>query len=162
MPETVMLTPPQALLTRYKEVTGLATDYAVAKRLGVTPQAVAAWQHGGGMTPDVALQIAEELGMPPLQAIAAVRVHAAKSANERARWEKYCARVLVAALVALGAVTYFSEARHTIPTLATVAELTTYTLCALACWFIAAIQTAFRAARSQRLRPQSLATHRTA
>lgn len=131
MPEDVNLTPPQALLARYKQVTGLATDYAVAKRLGVTQQAVSTWNDGGGMTVDVALRIAETIGMPPMQAMAAVRVHAAKRPEDRATWSKYCARVLVAALVALGAVTHFCDARHETSALGKVASLTSYTLCAV-------------------------------
>lgn len=91
----------QDLLARYKRVTGLATNYGVAKRLGVAVNAVNTWQRGGGMDDTAALKIAEELQTDPFPIIARLRRDRAKTPAERNLWEKYCARVLVAALGAL-------------------------------------------------------------
>lgn len=120
----------QDLLARYKTVTGISTNYAVAKRLGVSINAVDQWERGGGMDVTPALQIAEELDLPPLPILARVRRDRAKSDRERALWDKYCARVLVAAMVALLAGHQFRDAHHEIATIENVANLTTYTLCA--------------------------------
>lgn len=156
MDETVTFTTTQLLLARYKDVLELPSDYAVAKRLGVTPQAVQQWHAGRPMSNAMAVRLAQELELDVLPTIAALERDRAKSPAERQLWEKYCARVLVAALVALGAVTYFCEAHHEIATLATFANLPTYTLCVtlvLASLFIAAMQNSFRQRRMQWLRP---------
>lgn len=158
MSETVNPTTSQMLLSRYKEVLELPSDYAVAKNLDVTPQAVQQWQAGKPMSNDNALRIAEALELDWSKVVAALERDRAKTPESRARWEKYCARVLVAAFVALGAVhPKVCEARHNPPDLATVSDFTTYTLCVL--WmrrFIAALKSAFRPRRAQRLRPLAL------
>lgn len=152
---------PRELLARYKAVTGIATNYGVAKKLSVTPQAVAKWEQGYGMDETAAVQIAQELDLNPLTTVAEVKFEAAKTPRERLVWEKYCARVFVAALAtaALTATPRDPAAAAVSPT--NYGNLSTYTLCALRRWLkkglIPSMVSVSRTVLRQWLRPSVLA-----
>ncbi|QGZ37756.1 helix-turn-helix protein [Pseudoduganella flava] len=65
----------------------LPSDYALAKRLGITQQAISNYRAGRSkMDDDVALTIAELLGVNPLAVIAAANAERAKTDEQRERW----------------------------------------------------------------------------
>lgn len=67
---------------------GIASDYALAKVLGVSQQAVSGYRAGNSaISDDVALKVAEILQLHPLQVIAAANAERAKTPEQRARWE---------------------------------------------------------------------------
>jgi transcriptional regulator with XRE-family HTH domain len=85
----------QAVKTRL----GITSDYALAVKLGITRSAVSKLQQGGvSFGDDVALSVAEILGIHPLQVIAAANAERAKTPEQRARWsgvmEKFSASFL--------------------------------------------------------------------
>lgn len=82
------------LLDDVKHVTGVESDYALAKKLGVSKQSVSEYYSGKNVPNEFAcLQIAESLGKPLETVIAAVRVEAEKDETRRSAWEKYYKRV---------------------------------------------------------------------
>ena len=65
----------------------LPSDYALAKRLGITQQAVSNYRVGRSkMDDDTALAIAEILEVNPLAVIAAANAERAKTPEQKARW----------------------------------------------------------------------------
>ena len=74
-------------LREVKARTGIASDYALAARLGVTRSAVSKMQQGEtSFSDDVALTVAEILGVNPLVVIAAANAERAKTPEQKARW----------------------------------------------------------------------------
>lgn len=65
---------------------GISSDYALAARLGVTRSAVSKFQKGAVFGDDVALTVAEILGLNPLVVIAAANAERAKTPEQKARW----------------------------------------------------------------------------
>lgn len=66
---------------------GIESDYALAKALGVTQQAVSSYRSGNSkINDDVALRVAEILHLHPLQVIAAANAERAKTEEAKARW----------------------------------------------------------------------------
>lgn len=75
------------LLEAVKERRGVKSDYALAKVLGVTQTAVSSYRTGNSkISDDVALTVAEILGMHPLVVIAAANAERAKTDEQKARW----------------------------------------------------------------------------
>jgi transcriptional regulator with XRE-family HTH domain len=67
---------------------GITSDYALAARLGVTRSAVSKMQQGAvSFSDDVALTVAELLGVEPIAVIAAANAERAKTIEQKARWE---------------------------------------------------------------------------
>lgn len=65
----------------------ITSDYAVAKALGVTKQAVSRYMKGTGYFDDyVAIRVAKLLEIEPLQVIADVNLQRAQNAEVRAVW----------------------------------------------------------------------------
>jgi transcriptional regulator with XRE-family HTH domain len=74
-------------LDAVKKRLGISSDYALAKALGISQQAVSNYRAGRSkMDDDVALTIAELLGINPLAVIAAANAERAKTDEARARW----------------------------------------------------------------------------
>lgn len=74
-------------LDAVKQKLGITSDYALAARLGVTRSAVSNFQRGVGVFgDDVALTVAEILGVHPLTVIAQANAERAKTPEQRARW----------------------------------------------------------------------------
>jgi len=76
------------LLEAVKVRRGISSDYALAKALGVSQPTVASYRAGNSrISDDVALTVAEILGMHPMSVIAAANAERAKTPEQRARWE---------------------------------------------------------------------------
>jgi plasmid maintenance system antidote protein VapI len=74
-------------LREVKSRCGISSDYALAARLGVTRSAVSKMQQGEtSFSDDVALTVAEILGVNPLVVIAAANAERAKTDEQKARW----------------------------------------------------------------------------
>lgn len=74
-------------LDAVKKKLGIESDYALAARLGVTRSAVSTFMRGKGIFgDDVALSVAEILGVNPLVVIAAANAERAKTEEQKARW----------------------------------------------------------------------------
>jgi transcriptional regulator with XRE-family HTH domain len=75
-------------LAACKERLGIESDYALAKRLGISQPTISSYRGGRSrMDDDVALTIAEILQINPLQVIAAANAERAKTPEQKARWE---------------------------------------------------------------------------
>lgn len=67
---------------------GITSDYALAKVLGISQQAVSSYRAGRSrIDDDVALTVAEVLEIHPMQVIAAANAERAKTPEAKARWE---------------------------------------------------------------------------
>lgn len=74
-------------LKAVKAKTGISSDYALAARLGITRSAVSKLQAGGvTLSDDVALSVAQILGIEPIEVIASANAERAKTPEMRARW----------------------------------------------------------------------------
>ena len=74
-------------LAACKKRLGIESDYALAKALGVTQAAVSSYRTGrSSINDDVALTVAEILGVNPMQVIAAANAERAKTPEQKARW----------------------------------------------------------------------------
>ena len=92
------------LLDRYGEVIGRNSNYAIAKKLGVSHQAVARWRNGRtGMDETTVMQIAEELNADPIAVLARVKLSRNPSDRDQRVWSRYAGRVLVALVSATAA-----------------------------------------------------------
>jgi transcriptional regulator with XRE-family HTH domain len=70
-----------------KQRFGIESDYALAKRLGVSQQVISSYRTGRSrFDDDMALTVAEALQIDPLQVIASVNAERAKTDAQRARW----------------------------------------------------------------------------
>lgn len=88
----------QALIDRVKSVRGLPSDYKLAEHLGVTRAAVSNWRKGASQMDDTtALQIAEDLGLDPLEVMARLKLERHHTPRDERVWGKRLGRVLVAA-----------------------------------------------------------------
>lgn len=75
------------LLEAVKVRRGIESDYALAKVLGITQQAVSSYRAGNSkISDDVALTVAEILQLNPLQVIALANAERAKTEAQKARW----------------------------------------------------------------------------
>lgn len=74
-------------LDAVKAARKITSDYALAKVLGITQSTISGYRAGRSrIDDDVALTIAEILGVHPLQVIAAANAERAKTPEQRARW----------------------------------------------------------------------------
>lgn len=91
---------------------GLPSDYAVAKHLGITTQAVSKLRAGTiGFTEETATALAELAGADPVTVYAEVKATRAKRTEQRAFWARV-ARGLAAGIILLVSVGYSApEAR---------------------------------------------------
>lgn len=71
----------------------LPSDYAVAKFLGVTRQAISQVKKGGGFDDYTSLKVAEALDIDPLEVIASSNAMKAKSEEEEKAWKKIMKKV---------------------------------------------------------------------
>ncbi|MFC4932965.1 DUF3693 domain-containing protein [Massilia sp. GCM10023247] len=75
------------LLEAVKVKRGISSDYALAKALGVSQPAVSSYRAGNSkISDDVALTVAEILGMHPLAVIAVANAERARTPAQKARW----------------------------------------------------------------------------
>lgn len=74
-------------LDQAKERLHLPSDYALSKKLGVTTSAISNYRSGRSrIDDDVALKVAQILGLNPLEVIAAANVERAKTDEMRDMW----------------------------------------------------------------------------
>lgn len=73
-------------LDAVKKRLGISSDYALAKRLGVTRSAVSKFQNGAVFGDDVAVTVAEILQIHPMEVISAANAERAKTPEQKARW----------------------------------------------------------------------------
>lgn len=74
-------------LQAVKSRLGITSDYALAAKLGITRSAISKLQQGGvSFSDDVALSVAEILGVHPFTVIAQANAERAKTPEQRARW----------------------------------------------------------------------------
>lgn len=86
-------------LDAVKAARDITSDYALAKVLGIKQTTISGYRAGRSrMDDDVALSIAEILGLHPLHVIATANAERAKTPEQRARWsgvmEKFSASFL--------------------------------------------------------------------
>ena len=75
------------LLEAVKAKRCISSDYALAKALGVTQQAVSSYRSGNSIiNDDVCLSVAAILGMEPIFVIAQANSERAKTPELKARW----------------------------------------------------------------------------
>lgn len=76
-------------LDEIKEKKGIKSDYALAKYLKTTKQTISRYRVEKNRIDDyMALKVAEALDINPLEVIAAANQERAKSAEEKAAWER--------------------------------------------------------------------------
>lgn len=79
-----------AVLAAYKERTGITSDYAAAKRLGVTPSTIANWRNGRSHAQaDLAAKMAEASGLDVLGVLASIEADRATSEAVRRVWRQF-------------------------------------------------------------------------
>lgn len=87
---------------------GLASDYAIAKKLGISPQSVKNYRNGRtSMDENVSVLVADALKIDPEQVIIAAQIEREKKPELRAIWESIFRKVggvAAASLLALGLV----------------------------------------------------------
>ncbi|BCX89519.1 hypothetical protein MIN45_P1892 [Methylomarinovum tepidoasis] len=88
-----------------KKKLGISSDNELAKRIGVNRAAVSQWKHGKS-TMDVyaCFQIAEILGIDPVEIITAANLEREKKEERRRYWEKFSRMRGWAAMLILGVI----------------------------------------------------------
>jgi predicted transcriptional regulator len=104
-------------LDRCRRLTESGSDYAVAKLLGVSEDAINGYRTGRRcMDNNTCRKIAETLGVPLVDVIVAAEIERAKNAQDRAAWRKWLKRsvrvALVAGLVVADAVYFPATGNH--------------------------------------------------
>ena len=85
-----------------KEITG--SDYKTAQALGVSRQYLSMCRRGETFNDDIALELAELIGINPLEIIAAVRAERTKSPEMKKRWERYATGATLAIALTVGGI----------------------------------------------------------
>jgi len=87
-----------------KERLNLPSDYALAKRLGVSPQSMTGWKNGSRNIPlDMAYKLAITLEIDPAQVVADLEAQREKSPARKEFWQGFLQRA--AMLIAMVACT---------------------------------------------------------
>ena len=81
-------------LAEYAVATGCGSDYALAKKLSISKQAISKYRHGTNAPGvDTCWRIADTLGIDPAAVIAAAQVESAKCTHDTARLAVWRARL---------------------------------------------------------------------
>lgn len=81
-------------LAEYAAATGCGSDYALAKKLSISKQAISKYRHGTNAPGvDTCWRIADTLGIDPAAVIAAAQVESAKCTHDTARLAVWRARL---------------------------------------------------------------------
>jgi len=114
-------------IDRAAEQLGGASDYAVAKRTGLTRSAISSYRRGRTlMDDDACIAIADVLGIDPLKVIADQAAERAKTERSRAYWRRIGGAAAVIVAVGMGGISP-APTRAYVPSQA----VTDYTLCEL-------------------------------
>ncbi|MCK2046987.1 helix-turn-helix domain-containing protein [Chromohalobacter moromii] len=99
------------LLERLKTANGAASDYRIAKILGVKPQTVSHWKNGRGtMGDEVGIRAAEALGLDPVKVIVDLHIEREEGNPTFSVWKALGRRLEMAAMPAVaGLVGYFAS-----------------------------------------------------
>ena len=82
---------------------GGASDYRLAKLLGVTKGAISAHRcRGVGLSDELALKVAAELSLDPVFVLACAHAERAKQPEIRAIWERVAVRVAAGVVLGIG------------------------------------------------------------
>lgn len=93
------------LLDAVKRRHGIKSDYALAKVLGVSRQVMSSYRSGTTLGDDMALKVADQLGVPRAAILAAMAAERSRSAEVRTAWHDAIKRlggVAAAVMVLLG------------------------------------------------------------
>lgn len=90
--------PLDRLLDRAKSVTG--SDYATAKRLGITDSAISQWRNRPKSAPDPerAFALADLLGLDPVEVLAVCEAKRARDEDARKRWIARAGKAIAAGM----------------------------------------------------------------
>jgi len=72
----------------FKKHNDLASDYKAAKELGITRQSISLYKNGRPIDEDLALPIAESLGIEPSEILIVIAGERSKSPKARKAWAK--------------------------------------------------------------------------
>jgi len=71
----------------YKEKNNLPSDYKTAQMLGITRQSISLYKHGRPIDEDLALPIAESLGINPSEILIVLAEEKSKSPEAKKAWK---------------------------------------------------------------------------
>lgn len=96
------------LLTALKAANDGASDYAIAKKLGIQPQTIYHWRAGRfGMSDEIGLRTAQELGLDPAKVLIDLHIEREKGNATSHVWRDIGRRLEMAAMpVVVGLVGY--------------------------------------------------------
>lgn len=90
------------LIDRYKTKMGIESDYAAAKMLRLTPNALSNYRNGVSHADDkTAVLLADALGLDPYRTIARINSERAKKPEDRAFWKRIAAAAALFVTIAL-------------------------------------------------------------
>lgn len=72
----------------YKEKNNLPSDYQAAKALNITRGAMSNYKHGRPLDDDLALPIAQSLGIEPSEILYVIRAEKAKDIEHKKAWSR--------------------------------------------------------------------------
>lgn len=98
----------------YKEKNNLGSDYRVSKELGVTRQSISLYKNGRPIDEDLALPIAESLGIEPSKILYIIAGEKSRKPEAKKAWDKLSRQagmislkaLLVLPLLALASIEY--------------------------------------------------------
>jgi len=115
-------------LDEIKRRNNLPSDYALAKFLGIRPNRISIYRHGGTMDGELALIVAERGGWPVEYVLACIEAERSKRPQVKKAWEKIAHRFAAAiGAVFIGVSTLGSPAPARAASSS--GDLTPYTLC---------------------------------
>jgi transcriptional regulator with XRE-family HTH domain len=115
-------------LKKVKECIDISSDYALAKKLGVTKQTISGYMNGSRVMDDyIAAKVADVLKINPLRVIAEANAEREKDSQKAEFWRKLASGAQGAVL---GSALVFSGLQYTTQV---IDNSTIYTLCVIAC-----------------------------
>lgn len=90
------------LLEAVKRRRGIASDYALAKHLGVSRQVMSSYRSGTTLGEDMAMKVADELGVPRAAVLAAMASERTKNEDVKKAWAQALKKLGAAAAALLG------------------------------------------------------------
>lgn len=80
-------------LNEAKQIKGIESDYALAKMIGITKSAISNYRNGTSKMDDYsAAQIAEIIGIKPIEVIATIHAEREKNEKKKKYWENLIER----------------------------------------------------------------------
>lgn len=85
----------------FKQKNHLGSDYMAAKALGVTRQSISHYKNGRPLDDDLALPLAESLGIEPSEILYVIRAEKARDSNAKNKWLELAKSTSIAGAIAL-------------------------------------------------------------